>query len=46
MRSACVWVHRPLTKVLNVSPDLLRLVDDAAARLLELVDHQQLAPFA
>lgn len=37
---------RPLTKMFNVGPDFLHLVDDAAARLLELVDRKQLALFA
>lgn len=37
---------RPLTKMFNVGPDFLRLVDDAAARLLDLVDRKQLALFA
>lgn len=36
----------PLTKMFNVGPDFLRRVDDAAARLLDLVDRKQLALFA
>jgi hypothetical protein len=37
---------RPLTKMFKVGPDFLRLVDDAAARLLDLVDRKQLGLFA
>lgn len=37
---------RPLTKMFNVGPDFLRLVEEAAARLLDLVDRRQLALFA
>jgi hypothetical protein len=37
---------RPLTKMFNVGPGFLRLVDDAAVRLLDLEDRKQLALFA